>query len=168
MYHCPHCPRSFETSGGLNGHQRSHSQGAPSSNLKSFECMGCGKSVVDYQSRSRRYCSNACQAAHRWHSATLPSALLGNEHRLSVHIKLVADRDGYACATCGLSSWLDKPLTLDLDHIDGNPKNFAPQNLRLLCPNCHRQTETWGNSKLKSQLKNGRRRLAKSIVCVVP
>ena len=47
------------------------------------------------------------------------------------------------CAICGNSQWFGKKLPLDLDHIDGNPKNNTIDNLRLLCPNCHSITPTW-------------------------
>jgi 5-methylcytosine-specific restriction endonuclease McrA len=49
----------------------------------------------------------------------------------------------YVCDECGISEWKNKSLTLQLDHIDGNSKNHRLENLRLLCPNCHAQTETW-------------------------
>jgi hypothetical protein len=44
---------------------------------------------------------------------------------------------------CGLSSWRGHPLTLRLDHIDGNPRNYSLLNLRLLCPNCDSQQPTY-------------------------
>lgn len=47
------------------------------------------------------------------------------------------------CMSCGISDWLGKPLSLHLDHIDGNNHNHVKSNLRLLCPNCHSQTDTW-------------------------
>lgn len=49
----------------------------------------------------------------------------------------------YKCVECGLSEWRDKELSLHLDHIDGDSKNHKLENLRLLCPNCHSQTDTW-------------------------
>lgn len=47
------------------------------------------------------------------------------------------------CAFCELTEWREKPLTLEVDHIDGNHRNNIIQNLRFLCPNCHSQTETY-------------------------
>lgn len=49
----------------------------------------------------------------------------------------------YKCSCCGIINWNGKPITLQLDHIDGNPHNHVLSNLRLLCPNCHSQTDTY-------------------------
>ena len=54
---------------------------------------------------------------------------------------------GHQCEKCFLTEWLDKPITLELDHIDGDRKNNKQDNLRLLCPNCHSQTPTWRRAK---------------------
>ena len=47
------------------------------------------------------------------------------------------------CYICGLKEWLNKPIVLQLDYINGNNKDNRIENLRLLCPNCHSQTSTW-------------------------
>ncbi len=49
------------------------------------------------------------------------------------------------CSTCGLTTWLDKPITLHVDHINGINNDNRVENLQFLCPNCHQQTDTWGN-----------------------
>lgn len=47
----------------------------------------------------------------------------------------------YECSMCGNDgTWMGTPLTLEVDHIDGDLFNNSPSNLRFLCPNCHRQT----------------------------
>jgi hypothetical protein len=48
-----------------------------------------------------------------------------------------------SCSICSITFWNKKSINLELDHIDGNRINHLLSNLRLLCPNCHSQTDTY-------------------------
>lgn len=55
----------------------------------------------------------------------------------------------YLCVECELSEWRGNPLTLQVDHIDGDKTNNEIDNLRFLCPNCHSQTDTFAGRNHK-------------------
>lgn len=59
----------------------------------------------------------------------------------------------YICANCGNTGiWMGKDMTLELDHIDGNPYDHSPENLRFLCPNCHAIMPTSYRKSLPNKL----------------
>jgi len=51
------------------------------------------------------------------------------------------------CEVCGLDSWMDKPIPLELHHIDENRFNNQLENLQILCSNCHMQIHNYSNTK---------------------
>jgi transposase-like protein len=56
------------------------------------------------------------------------------------------------CENCGLDSWMEKPIPLELHHIDENRFNNKLDNLKILCSNCHMQEHNYSNvTKLHSQ-----------------
>jgi len=61
-----------------------------------------------------------------------------------VRIKLLEEGlKEHRCECCGLETWLDKPIPLELHHKDGNRHNNTIENFALLCPNCHAFTESY-------------------------
>ena len=55
------------------------------------------------------------------------------------------------CEKCGIDNWNGKELKCHLDHIDGDCYNHKLDNLQILCPNCHSQTDTFaGKNKSRA------------------
>ena len=55
------------------------------------------------------------------------------------------------CEICGCGTeWNGRPLRLQVHHINGNPHDNRPENLQILCPNCHSQTETFTGKNIKN------------------
>ena len=112
--------------------------------VKIYECIECGKSVKNYNT-SAKYCSNVCQKEHEfkvrvsnWKNGS------GTVGKGTVK-RYLTKTHGYSCDVCGISDWEKKPINLEIDHKDGDPYNNHHSNLRLICPNCHSQTNTFKN-----------------------
>ena len=103
-----------------------------------IECMGKYKTTITFEKNKEKFFKGK----------------LSNRPAIK---KILTEEFGYKCAVCNISNWQNVPLTLQVDHIDGNSDNNLPDNLRLLCPNCHSQTDTYkgGNKKrLKQDNRN--------------
>ncbi len=116
---------------------------------KSFNCLLCGKEGIVLKNSQGRFCDNKCQNEFQWFEVKSKIDIGEVKGIGKTRLKrYVRERDGDICIECGIAPiWNGKPLTLDLDHIDGDHGNDEPCNLRLLCPNCHTQTDTWGKKK---------------------
>lgn len=77
------------------------------------------------------------------------------------------------CEICGITSWQGKPINMQIHHIDGNSANNRLENLILLCPNCHSQTDNYCGSANKKEKeiyhcpKCGREKKTSKGLCVL-
>lgn len=115
-------------------------------------CPRCGNPTINAV-----HCSNECYQSERLDNY-ISRWLAGEEsgttkygptNPVKNYIRTIR---GEACWECGWAraNYRTGRIPLQIDHIDGDAMNNRPDNLRLLCPNCHSLTETFGNSGRKS------------------
>lgn len=105
-------------------------------------CLNCGKEYVKSKNSTGKFCCFDCSVEFRNKEKDKEyfKGEISDMHTLKRHY---IRNNEYKCAICGISEWNNKPLVLILDHIDGNSDNNFPNNLRLVCPNCDSQLDTF-------------------------
>lgn len=64
----------------------------------------------------------------------------------------------WKCEKCGNEGvWEGKELVLELHHINGNHYDNRLENLQILCPNCHSQTDNFRNKNSTKAVKPKKR-----------
>lgn len=89
-------------------------------------------------------------------SLTLKEILVENSNFSRGRMKKILLKEGLLkniCYICEINEWMGKKLVLHIDHINGINNDNRLENLRLLCPNCHSQTETYAGRNIKKKNK---------------
>ena len=82
--------------------------------------------------------------------------LINNSNYNSYKLKNRLLRDGYKeyiCEKCKRTEWEGEPIPLELHHINGDNRDNRIENLQLLCPNCHAQTDNYRGRKTSAPVK---------------
>ena len=114
--------------------------------MKTYKCINCGATNRFRYSQFNKYCDNVCQGQYERKERVRAWLTEGKDWKLQIPAwakNYLAEQRGNACECCGISEWQGKKIVLEVDHIDGDHKNNHPTNLRLICPNCHSQTDTY-------------------------
>jgi len=150
---CKHCETILDYD---NRHKKfcSSSCSASYNNLRrekrstttTWNCLNCGKEHETVAWRVGKYCNLKCQ--HDFQSKERIRLWLEEDKDWERQApqwakKYLQELRGAGCEICGITDWNGKPIVLEMDHIDGNHEHNHPDNLRLICPNCHSQTDTY-------------------------
>lgn len=106
-------------------------------------CLNCNETL---KRKGYKYCSNKCQGAYQ-RRKTFEKIENGSINFCEDTFKLyLIHKFGDKCMKC---NWNERNeytgnIPIQLEHIDGNSENNNLTNLKLLCPNCHSLTSTWG------------------------
>ncbi len=140
-----------------------------------MNCLYCNSPQAPAKSRrnlgTRKYCNNTCQNAFQ-RQKKQQEFLVGKFKGVLLNFRtlkdgewtrrLLVEKFGYACAKCGISEWCNSPITLEVNHIDGDASNNVLENVEFLCPNCHSQTSTFKRKNTHSA-RGYRRKIDKHI-----
>ena len=123
--------------------------------MEEYKCLNC-ESIID---GNKKFCSQKCSQEYR-HNQAYKDFLENNDKYCNggytpkrFKCEFLKEQDN-KCAICGCEPiHNEKPLVFVLDHIDGDASNNSRNNLRMICPNCDSQLDTF-----KSKNKNSSRR----------
>jgi hypothetical protein len=134
--------------------------------MKTIKCLNCEKNHSVKRYKNQKYCSLKCQNLYKrnlfikaWlkgdESGTRPSASAHPTARpFCGHIKsYLIDKNNNKCSSCGwgeINKFTGR-VPLELDHINGNRNDNRPENVRILCPNCHALTSTYRGLNVKKK-----------------
>lgn len=120
------------------------------------ECLNCEKKLT-YQ---KFYCSNKCHTDYKstlyisnWYDGIETGCVGKVKFAVSKTIRRwLIEQENNKCSKCGWGERhpCDGNIALHIDHINGDRKNCRPENLRVLCPNCHSLTPTYGTRNSKT------------------
>ena len=110
-------------------------------------CLNCGAKL--HSRYKHKFCSNKCQRQFEVNKKyeyylNHQEEFTNKEIKYDWLKKIIIIEQNHKCEICGINEeWNGKELHFILDHIDGDATNNRRNNLRLICPNCDSQLDTY-------------------------
>ena len=122
---------------------------------KLYICKHCDKEFKPKRISSQ-FCSNDCVIKYH-HKEKMKQVEENNGVGCDWRQikKYIIETRGHKCEICGLKIWMEQPIPLVLDHINGRANDDRLENLRLVCCNCDAQLPTY---KSKNKNSDGKKR----------
>ena len=123
-------------------------------------CLECGTRKLQPTSTRGKYCSLKCQQKHKIRERS--SRWMSGEPVLDNRAlrRIISFLRGYKCGVCEISEWRGSPITLEVEHRNGDSSDCSPENVCLICPNCHSQTPTYKGANRGNGRHSRRQRYA--------
>lgn len=126
---------------------------------ETLKCIICGKELPGYNTI---FCSKECKEEHdkklyenyieRWKNGEEPGCT--PNFKIHKYVKRYLEETNHnSCQRCGwheINEYTGN-VPLQIHHIDGDCTNNSPDNIQLLCPNCHALTENFGSRNKNSK-----------------
>lgn len=143
------CTNSFDSAKDIRKRFCSHSCAAKVTNVERSSpkvCINCG---VQLSNRKQSACSHTCHWEYR-RKSIIKSWREGQWGQRSKYLSSIIrnhliEESDFKCSSCGWDRLHpDGSSPLQIDHINGDGYDHSPDNLRVLCPNCHSLTVNFG------------------------
>lgn len=122
---------------------------------KTFKCLYCNENFLEKYSTENKFCSSKCCGLHKKEKNTVEKVLPGKSNNNRKIREYLLKTRGSSCEICLCPALHNnKPLVLQVHHRDGNSDNNNLNNIQLLCPNCHSQTDTFCTRNKKYASRN--------------
>lgn len=90
---------------------------------------------------------------HGWNKNNFDFSRFKKGQQIKEIKKVLLNIRPYMCEICKCTEWMGSPIPLVVHHIDGDHLNNEFDNLQLLCPNCHAQTDNYCGKNISNTPK---------------